>query len=136
MIGWFIKCSVQTFQPLTLIYRRDNFVCHQWLFTSIYQPMSYRFKSLRSKQSLSQIVYTLCSYWSNLLNRDLDLLYLLEYCISTIILWEIVKYILNDSFGPKNILEEKNPLKIFSNKRKLFYNQIKIIKKNYIPGST
>ena len=28
LIGWFIESSVKTFQPLTVIYRRSNFVYH------------------------------------------------------------------------------------------------------------
>ena len=30
LIVWFIKLNVQTFQPLIVIYRGDNFVYHQW----------------------------------------------------------------------------------------------------------
>ena len=30
VIGWFFKLSVQTFQPLFVIYRWDNFVYHHW----------------------------------------------------------------------------------------------------------
>ena len=41
LIGWFMKLSVQTFQPLISIYRRVNFVYHHW--ASIYQPLSYPF---------------------------------------------------------------------------------------------
>ena len=43
-IGWFIKLSVQTFQPLIVIY--SNFVYHSWVRTSIYRPLSYLFRSL------------------------------------------------------------------------------------------
>ena len=32
LIGCLIKLSVQMFQPLILIYRRCNFVCHHWEF--------------------------------------------------------------------------------------------------------
>ena len=46
VIGWFIKLSVQTFQPLIVINRRDNFVYHYWECTSIYLPLSYPFRSL------------------------------------------------------------------------------------------
>ena len=38
--------SVQTFQLLILICRSGNFVYHHWGSTSIYQPLSYPFKSL------------------------------------------------------------------------------------------
>ena len=37
----FIKLSVQTFQPLIVIYRRGNFVFLHWGHTSIYQPLSW-----------------------------------------------------------------------------------------------
>ena len=36
LIGWFIKLSVQSFQPLIVIYGRGNFVYHHWECTSIY----------------------------------------------------------------------------------------------------
>ena len=40
LIGWFVKSSVQTFQPQILIYKRGNFVYHHWGCTSIYWPLS------------------------------------------------------------------------------------------------
>ena len=43
-LGMYI--NAQTFQPLILIYRRGNFVCHDWGCTSIFRPLSYPFKSL------------------------------------------------------------------------------------------
>ncbi len=46
LIGCFIKSSVQPFQPLILIYRRDNIVYYHWGCTSIYRPLSYPFRSL------------------------------------------------------------------------------------------
>ena len=46
LIGWFIKLSFQTFQPLILIYRRVNFVYPYWGWTSIYRLLSYPFRSL------------------------------------------------------------------------------------------
>ena len=54
LIGWFIRLSVLTFHPTILIYRRINFVYHQWVCTSIYQPLSYPFRSL--KQCHSEIL--------------------------------------------------------------------------------
>ena len=38
--------SVFTFQPLILIYGRDNFVYHHWGCTWVYRPLSYPFRSL------------------------------------------------------------------------------------------
>ena len=40
--------SFQTFQPLTLFYRRCNFVYHHWGCTSIYRPLSFPFRSVCS----------------------------------------------------------------------------------------
>ena len=48
LIGCYIKWSVQTFQPPIVIYISSNFVSHHWVCTSIYQPLSYPFRSLRS----------------------------------------------------------------------------------------
>ena len=45
LIGWFIKFSVQTFQPIILIYRRGNFKYHKGC-TLIYRPLSYPFRSM------------------------------------------------------------------------------------------
>ena len=39
--------GVQTFQPLISIYKRGNFVCHHWGYTSIYRPLAYPFRSLQ-----------------------------------------------------------------------------------------
>ena len=39
LIGWFNNLSVQTFQPLTVIYRSGNFVYHHWWCTSIYRTL-------------------------------------------------------------------------------------------------
>ena len=50
LIGWFIKLSVLTFQPLIEIYRRGNFVYHHSGYTSIYRPLSYPFRSLPCKR--------------------------------------------------------------------------------------
>ena len=41
LIVLFIKLSVQTFQPLIVIYRMGNFVYHHWGCTSIYKSLSY-----------------------------------------------------------------------------------------------
>ena len=39
----FFKLSVQTYQPLSVIYRIQNFVYHHWGITSIYRLFSYPF---------------------------------------------------------------------------------------------
>ena len=46
LIGWFIKLSVQIFQPLIVIYRKGNFDYHHWGYTLIYQPLSYPCRSI------------------------------------------------------------------------------------------
>ena len=46
MIGLFIKWSDQTFELLTVIYKRGNFVYHHWGCASFYRPLSYPFRSL------------------------------------------------------------------------------------------
>ena len=46
LIGWLTKLSVRTFQQLSLIHIRGNFVYHHWGFTSIYRLLSYPFRSL------------------------------------------------------------------------------------------
>ena len=52
MIYWFYTNSVQTFQPITKIYRWDYFIYHHWRCLSIYCPLSYPSKSLsESRQS-------------------------------------------------------------------------------------
>ena len=51
---WFIKLRDQTFQPLFLIYRRGNFVFHNWGCTSMYWPMSYLFRSLACIRGIEQ----------------------------------------------------------------------------------
>ena len=43
---WFIKLSVQTFQPLILIYKSCNLVCHHWGCTSIYRLLYFPFRCL------------------------------------------------------------------------------------------
>ena len=47
LIDWFIKLSVQIFQPLIVIYKKGIFVYHQWGCTLIYRPFSYPFRSLK-----------------------------------------------------------------------------------------
>ena len=46
LIGWYIKLSAQTSQPLSVIYRWVKFVHNQWGCKSIYRPLSYPFRSL------------------------------------------------------------------------------------------
>ena len=65
----FIKLSVQTFQPLIVIYRRENFVYHHWVCTLISLPLSYPFRSLVIELALLKfwvvIIYRqqyLCSF--------------------------------------------------------------------------
>ena len=48
MIGSFIELSVQTFQPLIVIYRSGYLVYNHWGCTVIYRPLSYPFRSLNS----------------------------------------------------------------------------------------
>ena len=48
LIGWFIKLSVQTFQPLIVIYRKGNFVYRDWGCTSICRSLSYPFRLLNN----------------------------------------------------------------------------------------
>ena len=47
-IGWFIKFSVHTLQPLIVIYRGSKFVNWHWGCTSIYRPLSYALRTLHS----------------------------------------------------------------------------------------
>ena len=53
VIGWFIKSSVKTFQLIIVMYRRGNFVYHHLECTSIYRPLSYPFRSLKTRTMLS-----------------------------------------------------------------------------------
>ena len=47
LIGcWVMKLIVQTFQPLTVIYRRCNFMYHYWGCKLINRPLSYPFRFL------------------------------------------------------------------------------------------
>ena len=47
LIRWFNNFgNFSTFQPLIVIYRSNNFVYHHWGCVSIYQPLSYPFRSL------------------------------------------------------------------------------------------
>ena len=46
MFSWFIKLSVQKFQPLIIIFGRSIFVYHQWGCAGIYRPLSYPFRTL------------------------------------------------------------------------------------------
>ena len=52
LLNFIIKLSVQTFQPLTVIYRRGNFIYHHWGCASIYRPLSYTFRSLILNMSI------------------------------------------------------------------------------------
>ena len=42
----FDQLSVQTFHPLSVKYRRGNFVYHHWECSSIYWPLPYPFRSM------------------------------------------------------------------------------------------
>ena len=53
----FIKLSVKTFQPLTVIYKRDNFVYNHWGCTSIYRPLSFPFISLTITRPSSEYCF-------------------------------------------------------------------------------
>ena len=46
LISWFIRLRVQTFQPIIIFYRRDNFVYCHWGCKSIYWLLCYPFRSL------------------------------------------------------------------------------------------
>ena len=48
LVDWFINFSVQTFQPLIVIYIRGNFMYHHWKCKSIYRPLSYPFRFLNN----------------------------------------------------------------------------------------
>ena len=56
LISWFIKLSVQTFQPLIVIYNRRNFVYPHRGCTSMYWPLSYLFKSLIALVVIAKIL--------------------------------------------------------------------------------
>ena len=43
-----------TFQKLTIIYKRGNFVYHYWWCTSIYRPLSYPFRSLHKSENRNE----------------------------------------------------------------------------------
>ena len=57
LIGWVIKLSVETFQPLIVIYKRGKFVYHHWRYIiginlsaivlSMEKPPNYLFKAAR-----------------------------------------------------------------------------------------
>ena len=47
LIGWLIKLSVKTLQPLIVIYRSNHFVYNHWGCTSINRPLSYPFRFLQ-----------------------------------------------------------------------------------------
>ncbi len=53
LIAWFIKLSVQTFQPQIVIYSRGNFVYHHWGCKSIYRLLFYPLRSLTKAPSAS-----------------------------------------------------------------------------------
>ena len=59
LIGWFINLSVQTFQPLIIIYRRDNFVYHYWEYIN----SSSIVLSLKISCKCTSIIYLIsCKY--------------------------------------------------------------------------
>ena len=53
LIGWFFKLSVQTFQPLIVIYRRGN-LCIM-IGTFIFRQLSYPFRSL-SQMAILEVI--------------------------------------------------------------------------------
>ena len=71
LIGWLIKLSLLTFQPPIVLYNRGNFVYYHWGCMLIYQPLSYPFRSLISRNNKLDIPivdiqnYPFCSlnYW-------------------------------------------------------------------------
>ena len=76
LIGLLINLSVQTFQPLIVIYRRGNFVYHHGWCTSIYWTLSYPFRSLVWSYPLtfSPCIYFLTKYWIWFINGCIDFL--------------------------------------------------------------
>ena len=75
--------SFQTFQPLILIYRRNNFVYHLWGCTLIYQPLSYPFGSMHALGE-SQRFVKVCVLIS--INANL------QYKISKYLYWRTWEY--------------------------------------------
>ena len=54
VIGWFIKLSVNTFQPIIVIFRKDSIVYHHWGCKSTYWPLSY--------PNLDPLAQLICTY--------------------------------------------------------------------------
>ena len=64
LIGLFIKLNVQSFEPIIVIYRRDNYINNHWGCTSMYQPLAYPFRSLKKSTNLLQCISFAClSVW-------------------------------------------------------------------------
>ena len=80
-MGWFIKLSVQTFQPLILLYRRGNFVYHHWRSTSIFRPLSYPFRSLIPSPLYICFVF----FFAFMKHCELDNAEVIKHCNKTII---------------------------------------------------
>ena len=82
--NWFIKLSVQTFQPLIEIYRRGHFVYHHCgctYSTPRYVPLSYPFRYLpMSTQALKM---------NNLLCPSVSIL-LFYQCISLQLMYDVI----------------------------------------------
>ena len=55
LIVWFIKMNFQTFQPLIVIFRKDNYMCSHWECLSVYRPLSCPFRSLIWSALLSHL---------------------------------------------------------------------------------
>ena len=54
LIVCFMKLSIQTFEPLIIIYRRGNFVYQHCGYASVHEPVSYPVRSLNLFNNKSQ----------------------------------------------------------------------------------
>ncbi len=60
LIGWSIRLSTQKFQPLIVIFKRDNFVYHHWGCKLIHRSLSYLFRSIRQDGKTKYAVEFMC----------------------------------------------------------------------------
>ena len=61
LFGWFINLNVEMFQPLIVIYRRDDFVYNHWKCTTIYRPLSYAYRCLAWLCVCARLSVCLCA---------------------------------------------------------------------------
>ena len=69
LIGWFIKMSIQTFQPLNVIYRRGNFVYQHWVCPSIYRSSFFPFRSLHSLKPNKFVWKPAIVFWTHTISH-------------------------------------------------------------------